>query len=285
MSLEQISEKLKKIEFVDRRWVFLMVAVMVIIPIIRPVGMDVGVTPPVQNIYDFVETLPPGSTIWMGFDYYNSTRTECDSQARAFLRHAFRQNHRVFITSTIPDGNGISREVAGAVAQEMGKVYGEDYCILGYKPGALILIKSVCDNLRGIYPTDSFDTPIEDIPMMKDVRNARDIDMVFTATDNASFDEYIKVASTQYNIPTGGGTTGVSVPHLYIYINSGQAMGLLGGLKGAAEYEKLIDKKDTATAGMDAQSFVHLLIVLMIIFSNIVYFAQKHVDKAMDKQQ
>jgi hypothetical protein len=270
---------LKKIENVDRRVIFLLVLIMVIIPLLRPMGMDVQVTPPAQSIYDFVEKLPPGSVIWMGFDYYNTTRTECDAHATAFLRHAFRKDCKVFITCTIPDGNNISQIIAGKVAKEYGKSYGDDYCILGYKPGALILIKQVCDNIRNIYNTDIFGRSINDIPMMARVKNNKDIKMIFTSTDNSSFDEYVKVASTQYGIPMAGGSTAVSVPLLYIYINSGQAMGLLGGLKGAAEYEKLIGKKDTATSGMDAQSFVHLLIVLMLIFSNAVYFAKRRLEK------
>lgn len=283
--MKKLVKTLEKIENVDRRYIFVLVAIMVIIPLLKPVRMKINVTPPVQNIYDFVENLPEESVIWMGFDYYNSTRTECNAQARAFLRHAFRENHKVFMTSTIPDGNGNSQIISDEVAREMGKEYGEDYVVLGYKPGTLIMIKAVCENLRSMYNTDVHGTPIDEIPMLAGVRNYKDYAMVFTATDNASFDEYIKVASTQYNIPMSGGSTAVSVPHLYIYINSGQAMGLLGGLKGAAEYEKLIQRPDTATAGMDAQSFVHLLIVLMIVFSNVIYFIQRFAHRAESSMQ
>lgn len=277
--LNNLRNFLDKVESVDRRIIFLLVAIVVIIPIIKPVGMVINTTPPVENIYKYVEKLPEGSVVWMGFDYYNSTTTECNAQAKAFLRHAFRKNLKVFITSTIPDGNGISQIIAKSIAKEYGKVYGVDYCILGYKPGTGILIKSVCDNIRGIYPVDVFGTPLDDLPMMANIRNYKDVKMIFTATDNASFDEYVKFANTQYGIPMAGGSTAVSVPLLYIYLNSGQALGLMGGLKGAAEYEKLIGKKDTATAGMDAQSFVHVLIVLMIIFSNVVYFAKRRLER------
>jgi hypothetical protein len=266
-------------ENIDRRIIFLLILIAVIIPLIYPIGLDVGVTPPVKSIYDFVEKLPEGSIAWLGFDYYNTTRTECDAQAVAFLRHAFRKNLRVFVTSTIPDGNAISRELMAKIAKEYGKEYGKDYCVLGYKPGGMILIKQVCDNLKSLYNTDVNNTPIDEIPMMNHVKSSRDISFVFTSTDNSSFDDYVKVASTQYHIPMAGGSTAVSVPLLYVYIDSGQALGLLGGLKGAAEYEKLIGKKDTATAGMDAQSFVHVLIVIMIIFSNIVYFMRRAAER------
>lgn len=266
---------LDKILNLDRRYIFFFVALAVIIPILCPVGMKITTTAPVESVYKFVNKQPKGSVFWMGFDYYNSTRTECDPIASAFLRQAFRKGHKVFVTSTIPDGNGISIDVVTSIADEYDKVYGEDYVILGYKPGALILIKQICDNIKSLYNTDIYGTPIDDIPMMAKIKNAKSIDMVFTSTDNASFDEYVKVASTQYHIPMAGGSTAVSVPKLYTFLNSGQIIGLVGGLKGAAEYEKLIKHPSTATAGMDAQSFVHLFIVIIIIFSNIAYFVNK----------
>ena len=42
-------------------------------------------------------------------------------------------------------------------------------------------------------------------------------------------------------------------PGLYPLLRSGQINGLIGGLRGAAEYESLIGQKGTAVAGMDAR--------------------------------
>jgi hypothetical protein len=92
--------------------------IAVIIPLVFPMSLSISVSPPVQDIYDFVEKLPEGSVIWMGFDYYNTTRTECDAQAIAFLEHAFRKNHKVFVTSVIPDGNVISEIIVKNLAEK-----------------------------------------------------------------------------------------------------------------------------------------------------------------------
>lgn len=259
----------------DRRIVFLLIAIAVIIPLVKPFGLHISTSKPVENIYNYVEKLPKGSVIWVGIDYYNSTTTECNPIAMSFLRHAFSKGHKVFVTSSIPDGNVISLNIVNKIAKEYDKEYGKDYVILGYKPGAMVLIKQVCDNIRSLYPTDIYGTNIDELPMMAKVNDSKNINMVFTSTDNATFDEYVKVASTQYHIPVAGGSTGVSVPMLYTFLNSGQIMGLVGGLKGAAEYETLISHPDTATAGMDAQSCVHLTIVILILFSNFAYFVNK----------
>jgi hypothetical protein len=65
------------------------------------------------------------------------------------------------------------------------------------------------------------------------------------------------------------GASGVTVPYLLPYISSGQLSGLLGGLRGAAEYEMLSDRKGTAVAGMDAQSLSHGVILSFIIAGNV----------------
>lgn len=246
-----------------------------IVPLIFPMTLSMSVTDPVIKVYDFVEALPPDSVIWLGIDYYNSTRTECDPIAKTFLKQAFQKGHKIFVTSTIPDGQSIAQNIVPAIAQEFGREYGKDYVLLGYKPGTLIMMQQVCAHLPTIFNEDIFRTPIEELPMMAKVKNANDIHMVFTSTDNASFDEYVKVVSTQYHIPMAGGSTAVSVPKIYTFLNSGQIVGLIGGLKGAAEYETLIKQPADATAAMGSQSFVHILVVLMIIVSNIAYFMDK----------
>ena len=71
----------------------------------------------------------------------------------------------------------------------------------------------------------------------------------------------------------------------YPYLNAGQLEGLLGGLSGAAEYEKLIGVPGTATIGMDAQSIAHILIILLIALGNIAYFATRGDGQTAARQQ
>nr|HPR18554.1 hypothetical protein [Candidatus Cloacimonadota bacterium] len=72
------------------------------------------------------------------------------------------------------------------------------------------------------------------------------------------------------------GVTGVSAPGILPYVNQQkQLTGLLAGLKGAAEYEFLLKSPGTATAGMDAQSLAHLLIIIFIVIGNINYWRAK----------
>ena len=73
----------------------------------------------------------------------------------------------------------------------------------------------------------------------------------------------------------GCGTTAVSAPKYYAFVDAGQFVGLLGGMKGAAEYELLVGKSGKAVKGMGAQSLVHLLIIGLVIVGNIGYFVSR----------
>jgi hypothetical protein len=61
----------------------------------------------------------------------------------------------------------------------------------------------------------------------------------------------------------------------YPYLSSGQLLGLIGGMKGAAEYERLMSISGDARRGMDAQSMVHVIIVLLVVLGNVALFASR----------
>ena len=80
------------------------------------------------------------------------------------------------------------------------------------------------------------------------------------------------------------GATGVQAPLLYPYVPR-QLPGLLGAIKGAAEYEKLVideyggpspdPKYLEGLRRMGPQLVAHLLIILLIVAANIVFFTER----------
>jgi hypothetical protein len=56
---------------------------------------------------------------------------------------------------------------------------------------------------------------------------------------------------------------------MYPFVQSGQVVGFLGGLRGAADYETLLNKPGEATKAMPSQSAVHVLLVLLILGANV----------------
>jgi hypothetical protein len=69
-----------------------------------------------------------------------------------------------------------------------------------------------------------------------------------------------------------GACTAVSTTDYTPYYNTGQLVGLVGGMAKAAEYEILVGKVGTAAEGTDVLNVGHLVVILAIIFGNFIYF-------------
>ena len=78
------------------------------------------------------------------------------------------------------------------------------------------------------------------------------------------------------------GLTAVYIADIQPFYQSGQIKGIIGGLKGAAEYEKLVSHPGGGTAGMRSQKVVHYMIILFIILGNIAYLADPGEEPLMD---
>ena len=263
----------QRVEQIDRRWVYLMVGLAVIFPFIVPMRLPVSVSPEAQMLYDAVEALPDSSTVLLVFDYYPSTVAETEPMAIAAARHFFRKDCRVVTLSNIPlGGPSMAEQVTRDVAGEYGKVYGVDYVNLGYKYGYVSVLKGMGLSIESIFPTDNSGTPLSELPLMGQVHNYRDVDFIFEIADNATADYWVSIVNAGYGVPMGMGMTAVMAPKFYSFLGAGQIVGLLGGMKGAAEYEILIGHKGTAFRGMDIQSLVHFLIIALVILGNVGYF-------------
>ena len=259
---------------IDRRYIFILIALTVIIPLLRPIGMPIFVTNEVKSVYDYIEKIPPGSTILVAMDYDPAALAELYPMALAILRHAYSRNIKVIGMTLWPSGrilgNLAMREAADGIAKA-----GEDYVYLGFITGGASVLMRMGEDISAVYPKDYNKTPLEEIPMMKGIKNYKDIALVVDLAAGATPEAWIAFAGTTYNQTIAVGCTAVSAAGYYPYLNSGQIIGLMGGMKGAAEYEKLIDKSGTATAGMDSQSIAHVVMILLVIVANISYFATR----------
>lgn len=263
----------ERIAAMDRRWIYLMCGIAVLVPFIVPVSLPVYTTPEVQKLYDAVNSLPDSSVVMLTYDYYPSTVAETEPMSRAALHHLFSKNCKVVTLSNIPlGGPTIAERVTRELAAEYGKVYGVDYVNLGYKANYVAVMKGLGTAISGIFPTDNTGTPLTQLPLMQAVRNYEDIAFIFVVADNATADYWVSIVNAQYGVPMCCGATAVMAPKLYAFVGSGQLQGLLGGMKGAAEYEQLLGRKDRAVRGMDAQSLIHLLIIVLVAIGNLGYF-------------
>ena len=279
--MSKIQNTFLKIGSIDRRWIFLIIAAVVIVPLIIPVGLPIRPTDTTKNVYDSIEKLPVGSKVLLSVEYSPSTRPENHPMTISILRHLFKNDHKVFITCLWPDGQFMAQDAINHVAkQEFNKTYGVDYVFLGFRPGNEAVVKGIVSNLRKLYTVDVYQKKIDEIPLMKGINNFKDFDFLFSSS--AGFPgtiEWVQYASDPTGIPMASGVTSIQVNEVMPYVQAGQMVGVLAGMPGAAEYEALINQKGTATSGMDAQSVAHLVIVLFIILGNVSFFIERNRSK------
>ena len=260
----------------DRRYIYLAVAFYVIFPVLLTLNLPTEVSPEVTQLYDAIEALQDSSVVMLTFDYYPSTLAETEPISRAALHHLFRKHCKIVTMTTIPlGGPSIAERVTRELAAEYHKLYGVDFVNLGYKANYVAVLKGMGTSIVTIYPTDNSGTPLDELPLMKQIKNYDDMDFIFVVADNGILDYWMSIVNAQYRIKVGSGVTAVMAPKVYAYLNSGQMTGMLGGMKGAADYERLVQQPGTATKGMAAQSLVHLFIILSVIAGNIIYFVEK----------
>ncbi|MBI3801010.1 MAG: hypothetical protein HY268_29055 [Deltaproteobacteria bacterium] len=257
----------------DRRLIFLLIAIVTLLPLLYPLGLPIRVSPEVRKIYDYIENLPEGSVVLLSLDFDPSSKPELYPMAVALLRHAFRKNLRVLGMTLWITGTSMAESVVAQAAQESGKEKGKDYVFLGYAPGGANVIISMGQDLYAAFPTDYYGAKTAELPMLTEVRTLRDIPYaVSLSAGTPGVETWYLYGKEKYGFELGGGCTAVSAPGLYPLIDTGQLNGLLGGLRGAAEYETLIGIAGKATAGMDAQSATHFLIIVLIVVCNFFYF-------------
>jgi hypothetical protein len=279
--MNRLEDLLLKIGSVDRRWIFLIIAAVVFVPLMVPIGLPIRATDTTKDVYDAIEKLSPGSKVLLSVEYSPSTRPENHPMTISILRHLFKRDHKVFITCLWPDGQFMAQDALNQVAKnEFNKVYGEDYVFLGFRPGNEAVVKGIVSNIRKIYTVDVYQKKIDEIPLMDGINNFKDFDFLFSAS--AGFPgtiEWVQYASDPTGIPMASGVTSIQVNEVMPYVQAGQMVGVLAGMPGAAEYESLIKQEGTATSGMDAQSVAHLVIVLFIVLGNISFFIERKRSK------
>lgn len=267
---------LGKLLRVDRRILFAMIAVCVTVPLLTGARMKMSITPPVQGLYDAIDKLEPGSCVWLAADYDPGSMPELYPMNIALVDHLMSRDIKIISASLWSPGPPLSQRILEMVGPKYGKAYGVDYVNLGFKEGREAVMLSTAENIRGTFPQDFFGTQWNKIPMLEGIRNLRDLKMIVCVSAGyPGIKEWIQQVGTRYGVTIGGGVTAVTAPEMYPYIQSGQLVGLLAGMKGAGEYEQLVARPGLGVAGMVAQSSVHLMVVIFIAFANIVFFLEK----------
>lgn len=224
----------------DRRWVFLAMFLAVAIPVLIQPQLPEQPTPIVQAVFDKIESLPPGSRVFMSLDYDPASKPELGPMTDAFTRHAALREHRIFLITLWPTGAPMLDDATHILETEFAHhyVYGENYLSLGYVAGQEAAIKLLATDIAKAKPVDTTGRPYGLWDIAWGVNSLQDMDLTISVgAGYPGTKEWVQYAGTPYPaIEIVAGVTGVSAPPQYPYYPQ-QLIGMLPAIKGAAEYE------------------------------------------------
>jgi hypothetical protein len=262
----------------DRRWIFLLMALCILTPLIVPVGLPFRPDPAVVNLYQAIEDLDEGDVVLVSCDYDPGSKPELQPFTEALMRHLLRKRLKVVVSCLWAGAPPlVNQALEKALGTEELRALGlkdkTDYVNLGYKDGRQLAMLAMGENIHATFPRSNDGTPVGQIPLMQRLRRLGDCDLFVNVSGGSpGTKEWVETAQGRFGLKMVASCTAVMAPDNIPYYEAGQILGLAGGMKGSADYEQLVGAPGLATRGMDAQSFGHLLIIAFIGLGNVAYF-------------
>lgn len=236
----------EKMQNIDRRWIYLIVALCIIVPLLVPFNSKTYVTEPTTNLYKKIDSFAgkEDKAILLSFSHDASTMAELFPMEVSILRHCFERDIKVFTICFTPAAAPLMAYALNVAKEDYPDLEsGVDYCNFGYKPYGLFLpiVLGMGDDVGESVDTDADGRKVKNLEIMTGIRNYDDLNLIIDFAASAAVFSWITYARVRFGANVAAGVTAVMAADNYPYLQSGQLVGMLSGLKGAAEYEKLVD--------------------------------------------
>ena len=275
---------------IDRRIIYLIVAVSLSIPLILETSLRPAPMRSAQDYFNTVESIAVErkQLILVALDWQPSTKAENGSQTEATLEHLMRRRLPFAVITLSPFAAPLLEAYPRAVIEKMKNEdpafawdYGTHWVNLGYQPNAGVLIQNIArsNDLSKTLKTDANGTPLEHLAIMDGIKTIRDIPVFIQLTSLVgTLNTWLQFLQTvDYRPKFLHGCTSITIPEAYIYYSSKQLMGLHEGLAGAAAYEEILSEKypqrtiGSALKLNTSLAIAQLSIVGLIILGNTGY--------------
>lgn len=269
---------LGKITNIDRRILYWILFVVLAVPFISPIGLPVFVTPTSQAMYNSLNSLKKGDVVVLGINFGVSVWSECLPGSIACVKMVVRKEAKLIVFGMGTTDVAITwKEIMSKIPAFGAGTYkeGDDYAFFGFLPIQETTINLMATNFRQVFSKDTRGTLTDDIPMMKNFNGAKDCKLVLSSDTGDVGDYFIRYWQVPFKVAVGWIGIAMNASTGMTYIRSGNLVGLLSGVRGGAEMEKLIGEPGAATTNMDSISTSHLLVVIAVIIANVAYLATR----------
>jgi len=258
----------------DKRWVYVVLFIVVLGPLLNPIGLPIGVSAMTKNYYNQINTLKEGDIV---FDAWNM-----EFSGYMELKPGVLATHKIFIEKgvklCIAFGHFEGVAIPDVVFKELRSwldmydyTEGDDYVIIGYTMPNEAAVAAMAQDFHGNVRVDWKGNSIEGT-FLDDVTDAGDFDMISDYTTGLATTNIVRHMVLTYGTPMITNPIGVSVPGALANLDAGLYTAVLGSTRGGAELEFLIGSPGPGLKAMDAFTFGHYMLIAFIIIGNIGYY-------------
>jgi hypothetical protein len=258
--------------------------ILMIITLVVPMALPVKMTQVSRDWYDFVEGIEDGSVVCVLVNYTPASFWEVGWAGALALDRIVETKQDVKFLAVgyyvEAEGDLINRlfydplPMGANLVEKHGLVYGEDMVNLGWLPGGDAAYGATGEDIWKTAVRDYGGTPLEELPMMQDIRTFEDIDYIIGLI-SVGVDQCMQQWTFRYGTPTTMAVTGESVAYAMPYVAAGQMTGCLYTVRGTAEYETMLGVTSMGTMLTNASSLLHVWLFLLIVIGTIFAFIQR----------
>ena len=275
---------------IDRRIIYAILFVVVTMPLVFPSVLKITAMTPVEKLFMAVDNTPDDKAVILDCSYAPQIKAEVEPMSIAILRHSFKARKKILVLSLYVQSIGLATKALNQVVEEFNSVaqtyedsliYGRDYVFLGWQPPPIVPMLGMGENISNVYVIDYYGNQTDTLPMMERIINYDDISILVALSGSTIPISWVAYAQNRYGVAVGVGCTAVSGADFYPYYQTGQFTGLMVGMKGAAEYEELVETnhgvkgRRVASEAMLSLTYAHLVIMLFIVIGNIGFFLHR----------
>jgi len=267
------NDLMKTLATYDRRWVYLVLFLVVTIPLLRPIGMPISVSPDTVQYYEAINSVDEGDRVLFTLNTEFSGYNEIQSGIIASMRVFIENGAKICVAVGHPEATGIPQLVFDKLEtklEENGYQYGEDYVILGYVMPNEASVASMAQDFQSTITQDWLGRPIDDT-FLTEIETYEDWDLIADFTTGLAT-TYLLNHFALRGTPMTVNCIGVMIASQKPYVDSGVYLAILQSMRGGAELEFLTGHPGPGMTAMDAFTLGHYMLLLFIIAGNIGYY-------------
>jgi len=273
---------------VERRLIFAALLVCCAIPFFFTMRLPLKPWKETQAAFDITDSCPRNKVVAICSNWVAGSQGENWPQYQAIVSHCMLKHIKfiVFCMDSDPTAPLFAETVNQIEAKKYHRVYGVDWANLGMARGAPLMMGKLGRDLKAVFPIDqrgyATNNPVK-LPVLQGINSTRDFHILW-CVDYQPDNNWMVWLDPTGRTPIAYASAGIVTGSWYPFLASGQMKGMMAGLRGAAEYEDLLQEKYGARYNQEGLrgnrllvplAFGHLVIILFVVLGNIGMIARR----------